>query len=157
MRRLDVHELRRLGYFRQGAKRKITWSMNGLVQLELAFRFDRGRLFVSDATAVGSPYHDEYTQDLGFVTRSRAIGGDANLFQCQRCGTARWHLYIPRFRLICRDCAGLTYKSRREPNGMKLWREGIRLAPGWVACDLTSAMAWPNPRVCTVPPLNVYD
>lgn len=41
VRRLNVHELRRLGYFRPGATRKITWSMNGLVQLELAFRFDR--------------------------------------------------------------------------------------------------------------------
>lgn len=146
VRRLDVHELRRLGYFLQGAERKITRSMNGLVQLELGFRFDRGRLFVSDATAVGSPNPDEYAQDLGFVMRSRAIGGDANLFQCPQCGAARWHLYIPRFRLICRNCAGLTYKSGREPHNMKLWREWEKISArlGGVRFDECYGMAKPK-------------
>ena len=73
------------------------------------------------------------------------IGG-ANLFQCPRCGTARWHLYIPRFRLICRDCAGLTYKSRREPNGMKLWREWDKISArlGGVRFDECYGMAKPK-------------
>lgn len=146
VRRLDVHELRRLGYFKQGAHRKITWSMNGIVQLELAFHFDQGRLSVSDATAVGSIYPDDYSQQVDFVRRARTIGGDAMLFKCPICETARWHLYLPRFRLMCRDCAALTYKSRRERDNMKFWRqwEQISAKLGGVRFDECYGMAKPK-------------
>jgi len=62
MCRLDVNWLRKNGFFDWPFQRQITWSTNGMVQLDLKVRYEKGFLHLRDATASGSRDSDHYRQ-----------------------------------------------------------------------------------------------
>lgn len=112
--RIDAVWLHRQGILKARKPRTVTWSSNGLALLELSFTRSDNTLAVKDATAEGSHYPDGLAQGIVLNEQPRNVGGHATLFICPSCGAARQHLYLPQNRFICRDCAGLTYKVRRE-------------------------------------------
>lgn len=111
--------------------------------LELSLSNFGDKLFVSDATTVGSRYPDALAQDIMLYEQPRKVGGRATLFRCPRCGTVRQHLYLQHNRFICRKCAGLTYKVQREREVDRAFRRWDRVSEelggvsweGW--CDLS--------------------
>ena len=126
--RLDVNSLRKEGYFDWPFPRQITWSTNGIVQLDLSVRYQTGTLYLRDATASGCHDADRYRQQIELITRAQAVGGQTKLFQCPCCYKARAHLYLHDPFFICRECAGLTYKSRRERNPRRAFRKWDKLS-----------------------------
>lgn len=128
MCRLDLNWLRTKGYFDWPFERKVTWSMNGIVQLDLKVRYEKGILHLRDATASGSPDSDRYRQQIEVITRTPAVGGQTKLFKCPCCYKARVHLYLHDPFFICRECAGLTYKSKRERNPVRAFRRWDKLS-----------------------------
>lgn len=128
MCRLDVNRLRKQGCFERPSQSQLTWSMNGIVQLDLKARFEKGILHLRDATASGSPDSDNYRQPIEVITRTPAVGGQTKLFKCPCCYKARAHLYLHDPFFICRECAGLTYQSRRERNPLRAFRRWDKLS-----------------------------
>lgn len=131
--RLNINRLREQGCFEWPFRSRITWSTNGIVQLDLKVRYEKGILHLRDATARGCPHHDRYRQQIEVITRTPAVGGQTKLFKCPCCHKARAHLYLYAPFFICRECAGLTYKSRRERNPPRAFRRWEKLSKSWVA------------------------
>lgn len=120
--RLDIAMLSRNGIFKEGRPLTVTWSTSGMIHLSLSVSHQNGRLLVGDATAKGSAYRDPLSQFLPLSDKASATGRRRALFKCRDCGARSQHLYLHRNRFICRQCAGLTYKSRRERGAMRAIR-----------------------------------
>jgi len=71
------------------------------------------------------------------IVREERIHGSQGYWLCNRCGAARWHLYIRGSEIACRKCFSLTYASQRTRNGAALRARKIRrklgAAPGLLA------------------------
>ena len=126
--RLDLTSLRRKGCFDWPFHCRLTWSINGIVQLDLSALYKERALHLCDATAGKNPDADPYRQRIDFVTRTPTVGGLTMLFKCPCCYKARAHLYLHDPFFICRECAGVTYKSRRESNPIRAFRKWEKLS-----------------------------
>lgn len=146
--RLDIAFLKKNGYLRRTNQNRLTWERNGLSLLDLWIKFDGQHLNIRDATATDSPFPDALSQSLAVVQSPRHVGGSRMLFDCPRCPSKRQHLYLIRSRFICRDCAGLTYKVRRERKIARTFRrwekDSARLGgvcwEGWYGRDRPKGM-----------------
>ena len=85
MCRLDINRLRKQGCFEWPFRSQITWSMNGIVQLDLKVRNEKGILHLRDATASGSTDSDIYRQRIEVIIRTPEVGGQTKLFKCPCC------------------------------------------------------------------------
>lgn len=126
--RLDIHQLRKRGFTEWPFQQQITWTTNGMVQLDLKIRYTNGILYLSDATASRKPDSDCYKQQIEVITRAPTVGGQTKLFKCPCCHKARVHLYLNDPFFMCRECARLTYKSRRERDPVRAFRKWNKLS-----------------------------
>jgi len=67
------------------------------------------------------------TLELSFVPAG--FGGRRAFWLCPRCGKRVRYLYFKAPGFVCRDCAGLNYRSQqRTKSSLNHWRDGMRLA-----------------------------
>lgn len=144
--RLDVNQLREQGYFDWPFQRQMTWSTNGIVQLDLKVRYERGMLHLRDATTLREPEADPFAQEIELASRTSAVGGETALFKCPRCHSVRAHLYLYHTVFICRECAGLTYRSRRERKSTRAFRKWTKLSKMLGGIKMDEWYSAPRPK-----------
>ena len=120
--KLDIADLKKAGLCASPSTRKLTWSANGMLKLDLKVRREGSTISINDATYRGDLRFDDYRQKIELLERTTKKGGSFHLFKCPYCYKARRHLYLSEFFFICRTCAKLTYKSRRENCDLRLFR-----------------------------------
>lgn len=148
--RIDAVWLHRQAILKARRPWVVTWRSNGMALLELSLLNDAGRLLIQDATAKGSPYPDLLAQSVNLTEQPRKVGGNVTLFTCPSCGSPRQHLYLAQNRFICRACAGLTYKVRRErevDRAFRRWdKASVKLGgvswEGWCGLKRPKGMHW---------------
>ena len=113
---LDVRNLRRTGYLREGQWFTTTWSQNGEVIGSISGRTESDQVVLSYRHRRGDePWTDEkYAVRLDW-TRCN-YGGDRAWFLCPAsgCGRRVAVLYLGGSIFACRHCYGLNYQSQHE-------------------------------------------
>ena len=126
--KLAISDLKNAGLLIGPRAGKLTWATNGIVQLDLNLQRDGNTLSINDATCDHNRHMDDYSQKIELLERSTNKGGSYLLFRCPCCYKPRRHLYLSRFFFICRCCAKLTYKSKREHEDARLFRQWDKIS-----------------------------
>ncbi len=133
---LDIALLRREDVLTAGAGMLITWRVGEVDTRAALVDGDRDGVTVVTAADVGGDDEGLQRQRIGIMWRPCRFGGERPYFVCPDCGARRLHLFADAGRFICRDCASLTYATRRERSFDRALRVSSRIrhqlnAPSW--------------------------
>jgi hypothetical protein len=111
---LSMSTLRARGALKPGAHTVWTWSRNGqpFASISVHGGCDSLRLSYSLSTE-GGPQR-RIDDRVSLERRPCRFGGARAFFLCPRCGRSVLNLHLRAGRFTCRECARLTYASRRE-------------------------------------------
>ena len=128
------------------ARVDFSWSSRGIVHLELSIERHGNVLSINDATCTEDSHRDEYHQKIELLARTTCKGGSYSLFKCPCCYKARRQLSLSGFFFMCRECAKLTYKSRRERSDARLFRRWQKLSAKLEGVQFGEYLAMRKPK-----------
>jgi hypothetical protein len=70
------------------------------------------------------------------IVRQERIHGTQAYWLCSQCGAPRWHLYVSRDGIVCRECLGLSYACRHTRNTAALRARKLRRRLGGLPAPL---------------------
>lgn len=120
--RVDVRQLKRWGYLRDGARGSIWWARDGERTGTVDIRTDGSYLrFIYRWRRAGETDWKPVEAEVGFQTTLCHFGGARHWFIC-RCNRRCAIVYVDGPRVGCRECMGLAYASQSEDEIDRTWR-----------------------------------
>lgn len=119
--RVDVRQLKKWGYLRDGAVGSLSWSREGRQTGSIGFRVRR--CFVHFHYRWRHGDHDDWRDAetaVGLQTTPCHLGGARHWFVC-RCNRRCAIIYVNGPSVGCRECLGLAYASQSEDEVGRAW------------------------------------
>lgn len=114
-RRIDVGKMQHAGALEPGAAHIWSWARNGETTARISsIGREDGLALAYNWRLAGEEDWTSITQLINVAYTACRFGGSRPYFVCPRCSSRRLHLYGAGKYFYCRDCAQLTYQSRRE-------------------------------------------
>ena len=126
--RIDVHKLLRDRVLNGPCSVTVSWSRGGERVASIGIYGGRDRIHMHYRQQ--SPGESEWRQvaeDIRIDWRPNRYGGVTPYFGCPHCRNSVWHIYLAGGRNVCRNCARLTYQSKRSRSYDRLAETAHRL------------------------------
>ena len=113
---LDVFDLAKQGYLRDGASSTSRWKQEERVVGTVAWRLTGGALHLTYTVTMGDDGKTDYSYPVSLGHTPGTFGGERVWFACPSCGKRVRKLYLPPsgWRFWCRTCHDLSYASRQK-------------------------------------------
>ena len=112
--KLAISALRKAGGLRPGAYTVWRWSRGGEEFASIGVHGGANAIRLSYSASGETSPDRRVDERVSVERRACPFGGERAVFRCPRCGRTVLNLHLRRTRFACRNCARLTYSSRRE-------------------------------------------